>query len=192
MIRDATFWTAVAALAASASACLAALYTWLTYRLVRSQKEPNVIVYVRHDESRPSLLQIVIENIGRGLATDVSFKASRPIPARAWGISEAEAKPSEPMTEGPLVHGIPGLGPGDSRKLTWGQYGGLKNALGDEVIEIVCRYGDGRRRRQYSVVSKLDVRSFAATDAVPSDAARVTRELERIAKAVENLGTNRE
>ncbi|MGH7266229.1 MAG: hypothetical protein ACREMB_15490 [Candidatus Rokuibacteriota bacterium] len=133
------------------------------------------------------MLQIVIENIGRGLATDVSFKASQPIPAPAWVVSEADAKPSQPMTEGPLVHGVPALGPGDTRKVTWGQYGGLKKALGDEVIEIVCRYGDGGRR-WFSIASKLDVRSFAATDAVASDAARVTKELERMARAVESLG----
>ena len=79
-MTSATFWTAIAALAASLSALLAAIYTWLTFRLVRAQSEPNVVVYVRHDDSRPSVLQIVIENIGRSLATDLSFKASRPIP----------------------------------------------------------------------------------------------------------------
>ena len=39
-------------LAALSSAALAAAYTFLTYRLVRSQTEPHVVVYVHHDESR--------------------------------------------------------------------------------------------------------------------------------------------
>lgn len=79
---NATFWTAIAALSASVSALLAALYTWLTFRLVRAQNEPNVVVYVRHDDSRPSILQIVLENIGRGITADLSFKSSRQLPQK--------------------------------------------------------------------------------------------------------------
>lgn len=40
------------------------------------------------------------------------------------------------MKEGPLVEGIAALGPGDSRKIDWGQFGGLYKALDDEKIEI--------------------------------------------------------
>ena len=43
-VSNATCWTAVAALAASLSALFAAFYTWVTFRLVRSQSEPNVVV----------------------------------------------------------------------------------------------------------------------------------------------------
>jgi len=123
---DAIFWTAIAAVAASLSALLAAVYTWLTFRLVRSQNEPNVVIYVRHDESKPSILQIVIENVGRSLATDLSFKSSGPIPRKAYGLSEGQAQPIQPMTAGPLINGIPSLAPGDSRKIAWGQYYGSK------------------------------------------------------------------
>lgn len=52
-------WTAVAALAASLSALFAALYTWLTFRLVRSQTEPHVVVYVQHDQSRATILALL-------------------------------------------------------------------------------------------------------------------------------------
>jgi hypothetical protein len=187
MLRDPGFWTAVAAVAASTSALLAAVYTWLTYRLVKGQTEPNVVTYVRHDESRRSVLQIVIENNGRGLATDVTFTSSRPIPAKAWGLTPESTSPATTMTHGPLIEGILALGPGDTRKISWGQYHGLKAALGDDdVIELVCLY-KGRRRRTYRTASRLDVRSFAATDSVPSEGARVVTELERIAKATETV-----
>ena len=43
-MTSATLWTAVAAAAAGVSALFAALYTWLTFRLLRSQGEPNVVV----------------------------------------------------------------------------------------------------------------------------------------------------
>ena len=54
------FWTIATSLAALLSAAIAAVYTWLTFRLVRSQNEPNVVVYVKHDESRTTILQIFI------------------------------------------------------------------------------------------------------------------------------------
>jgi hypothetical protein len=184
MIGDATFWTAFAAVGACLSAFFAAWYTWLTFRLVRSQNEPNVILYVRHDEARPSILQIVIENIGRGLATDIRFTSSRTIPWYAWNSATNESGPVQPMTEGPLINGIAALGPRDTRKLSWGQYKGLKQALGDEPIVINCTYKHGNRKMP-PVVSRLEIASFALTDAVGSEGTRVIRELQRIANAVE-------
>jgi hypothetical protein len=185
-MTSATFWTAMAASAASLSALLAALYTWLTFRLVRAQSEPNVVVYVRHDDSRPSVLQIVIENIGQGLATELSFKASRPIPQKAWGLAGAGAKPAEQMTAGPLVDGIASLGPGDSRRIAWGQYYGLKNALGDQPLVVTCEYKHGKRQ-MHPVSAVLDVNSFAGTDAVGSEGERGIKELKRMADALEQI-----
>jgi hypothetical protein len=143
-------------------------------------------VYLRHDESRSTVLQIVIENIGKGLATDVSFTLSRPVPGRAWGFTDQGLQPVKPMTTGPLFDGILALGPGDSRKMAWGNYYALKKALGDEPVRIVCHYKHGRRKMK-PVSSALDVHSFAATDAVGSEGERIVRELERIAKATEGL-----
>jgi hypothetical protein len=178
------FWTVIASLAALLSAAIAAVYTWLTFRLVRSQNEPNVVVYVKHDESRTTILQIVIENIGRGIATDITFKSSRQIPAHAWGISIDQAKPATIMTDGPLIKGIPALGPGDSRKISWGQYGGLTKALGNEPLLITFQYKDDTRQMPpRSVV--LECASFAYTDAVDSETVRIIKELKRIADALE-------
>ena len=179
-----TTWTAIGATAALVSAAVAAVYTYLTFRLVRAQAEPNVVVYVRHDDSRCSIIQIVVENIGRGLASDIRFLALRPIPNRAFGIALEQAQGGDLMTEGPLIEGIRALGPGDSRKITWGQFGGLLKALGDEAIELECRYKHGNREIGPTKFF-LDVRSFKATDAIESEAARVIHQLERIAKALE-------
>lgn len=93
------------------------------------------------------------------------------------------------MTKGPLIEGILALGPGDSRKMAWGQYHALKKALGDEPVRIVCHYKHGRRKMK-SVASALDVQSFTATDAVGSEGERIVKELDRIAKATESLAGN--
>ena len=176
-------WTAVGAAAACISALFAAYYTRLTFRLLRTQTEPNVVVYVRHDDSRTTLLQIVIENIGRGLATEIRFTPSRPIPARAWGVSVDAAKPADIMSEGPLIEGIPALGPGDSRRVTWGQYGGLMKAVGETPITLKYSYRYGRR--MISGMAVLECHSFTVTDAVDSVDLRIINELKRIADGIE-------
>lgn len=89
------FWTAVAAVAAS-------IYTWLTYRLVRGQSEPKVVVYACTDPDRETIIMIRIANIGRDVPTDVRFTTSRVVPVRAYGISAEEVQPAEEMKDGPL------------------------------------------------------------------------------------------
>ena len=179
----ATFWSAVAAVAAGISALLSAISTRLSFRIIQAQSEPNVIVYVHHDESRPSFLQIVIKNIGHGLASDIVFRPSAAIPHRAFGNAEGTARPAAVMTAGPLIEGIPLLAPGETRKMVWGQYGGLKEALGDRYITVVCNYSHGKRPMQ--TVSRLEVSSFDVTDANESDSARVIRQLQRIGDSSE-------
>jgi len=180
------FWTVVGAFAATFSAGIAAIYTWLTFRLVRGQIEPNVVIYVCHDLTRPTMIQIVVENIGRGLASDVRFIASHRIPCRAFGLDESTADPANFMTHGPLINGIPTLGPGDSRRIDWGQPGGLKKALAGEKISITINYKHGKKEMP-PVEAVLEVGSFEGTVANESEAARSLKALEKIGTAIEKL-----
>jgi hypothetical protein len=70
------------------------------------------MVYVKHYESRPIMLMIVIENVGNTSASDLTFTLSLPIPAEAHGLTEeaAAAHPAKSMTTGPLIEGVPTLG----------------------------------------------------------------------------------
>jgi len=181
------FWTAVAALGASATALVTIVYTYFTARLVQSQAEPKVIVYVRHDVDRPSLLILVIENNGRDIARSVTFKPSRPIPAEAFGIAGPNRE-AKTMTQGPLVVGIPSLGPGDSRVITWGQYGGLAAAIGPTPIELEYTYKHGRRTLSGSAA--LEVTSFANTDASARPAVASARALNEIATSVKQIASD--
>ena len=112
--------------------------TVVNYLFFRSQIDPDVIVYVTPDIDRPSIILLIIQNIGRSIATDVVFSADREIPEHAFGFENAK-KPKE-MKSGPLVTGIPALGPGAKRVITWGQYGGLEKGIGGEVINITIRF----------------------------------------------------
>lgn len=182
-----TLWTVVASAGALLSAAFAAVYVWLTFRLVRSQTDPHVVVYVKHDESRPTILIIVIENVGGGLATGISFETSRPVPTAAWGVGVEEASPAETMVRGPLIDGIPTLGPRDCRKITWGQFGGLKRALNDVPIDVTCKFHRGKRQMP-ETTSHLEVNSFSDTDATGSEGARLVAALDGIQTAIVGLG----
>jgi|SRR5882672_8630576 len=175
-------WTVAGTLASLFAALAAGIYTWLTYRLVRSQAEPHVIVYAHHDNSRPTIIEIVIENIGRGLATGVTFTTSAPVPHRAFGIDVAGATGGSEMREGPLVTGIPALAPGEKRTLVWGQFGGLHKALGGKAITVTCHYSHGNRVMPGSTCY-LEVHSFEATDASESEGIQLVAEVKRLADA---------
>ena len=181
----AMFWTAVAAVAATLSALFAAVYTWLTFRLVRGQAEPKNVVYVCTDLDRPTILMIRIANIGRDVASDVRFTSSRPIPSEAWGLAGDDAKPAKTLNDGPLINGIPILGPDDRRDITWGQFGGLMRALGSEPINLAFTYKHGRRTLRGE--SRLEVASYSGTDASRNPPLLVVEHLEEIAKAVKTI-----
>ena len=178
-------WTALAATAAIITALVTAAYTYFTLRLVRAQSEPKVILYVKPDLNRPSILMIIVENIGRDIAHDVKFFPSKPIPASAWGIKPEDAVQSSTMSDGPLVSGIPALGPNDSRAITWGQYGGLSKAIGAEPIFV--RYTYRQDKRTFSGETRLEVKSYSGTDASEVPAVIVAKGVKEIEKSIQAI-----
>lgn len=166
--------------------------TIINYLVLRSQKDPEVIIYAVHDERRPSIINLIIKNSGKGMAHDVKFAPNRWIPARAFGLNETKAMKPQEMTNGPLISGIPTLAAGEKRIITWGQYGGLKIGLGDEVLNIKATYYSRPplylKRQRHETTSGLDIRSFEGTDASDNNWDRKSAEnIEIIAKAITQL-----
>lgn len=169
MASSTTHWTEVGVFWTSAVLTIITITaTLINYLFFRSQIEPDVLIYVTPDERRPTIILLVITNVGNGLARDITFKADRPIPERAFGLGENVETPRK-MTSGPLITGIPSLGPGAKRVITWGQYGGLTKSIGDDVINVEVRY---RCRRSIcpgykckKAICPVDIRSFAGTNA---------------------------
>ncbi len=156
------FWTSVSL------AIITVTATLINYLFFRSQIEPDVLVYATPDERRSTIILLVISNVGNGLAQDVTFRSNRPIPENAFGLDQNADTPRA-MTSGPLITGIPSLGPGAKRVITWGQYGGLVKGIGDEVIDVEVRYRCKRSilpgYKNKKTVCPVDIRSFAGTDA---------------------------
>lgn len=182
-------WSAwVTALATLVLALLTFIYVNLTRRILSAQSDPCVVLTVVHDQERATILQLVAKNVGTGLAHDVRFEFSCPIPANAFGLSAEGAKEAEPMNDGPLIKGIPALGPGESRKIDWGQYGGLVAAIGDSKIVATCRFKKNGKEMP-PIECPLDVESFAGTVAVETPAAISARALEKISKEIHHLAS---
>ena len=100
-----------------------------------------MLVYTEHRDTHQTVIQIIVKNVGAGMARDVRFQLSRPVPSKAWGLEIEKAPMAALMTKGPLIAGIPALGPGTERRVHWGQYAGLKKALGDEPSTLPARSG---------------------------------------------------
>lgn len=138
----------------------------VTYAVFRSATDPTVIVYAQPDLQRQSLVNLIIENIGRGAAHKISFKPSRPLPANAFSIPIPENMP-DAMQSGPIVYGIPFLAPGQRLSISWGQYGGLYKYLGDEPIRVdaICyRTPTGFFSKKIKASSTLDIRMFKTSE----------------------------
>ncbi|WP_419937903.1 hypothetical protein [Candidatus Palauibacter sp.] len=172
-----------------ASLAVATIAAFAAYLLFRVSSDPHVIVYVKHDRDRPTLLLLVIKNIGRGVAYGVKCELSRSIPRFAPGIRPTGKKTAlEEMAEGPLISGVPALAPGEQRVLTWGQYGGLRDELGSNRVQVRALFEGGWLiRTGHQAESVLEVTSFERTDAAESPAQAQVKQLERIACSAEAL-----
>jgi len=186
-----THWSAIGAFWASIGAVIIAVSaTVINYLFFRSQVDPHVIVYATSDEKRPGVIILVIENVGKSMARDVTFKFSKPLPMKAFGINEAGAAQPKEMNAGPLITGIPALGPGAKRIIVWGQFGGLHKALGDKSIDISVHFKRESNfpfsPKKLCVVCPIDVKSFEYTDASDHNwDKKAVEQLERIADKLE-------
>ena len=169
---------------------IATASTLISYLLFRDAKDPEVVVYATPDERRPSIINLIIENTGRSAAWDVSFKPSIPVPKEAFGIENA--KHPKPMDHGPIVNGIPCLGPSSKRVMTWGQFDGIRKGIGEGSIDITTTYFSypslAFKPRKHITVSRLDIKSFENTDASDHNwDKKIAEELKVIASAVSKM-----
>jgi hypothetical protein len=174
------------------SSILALIAIWISYIVFRSQVDPEVVVYATEDNERPSFINLVIENIGRGSAHDVDFEADRQFPMDAWGITGPIGVPGK-FDKGAFVHGIPVMHPSERRVYAWGQYGGLLRALENRPITVEVTYKAGRdflrpwARRSIMLQSVIDVRSLEHVDVAESWGSRLVKETKKLRMAVERL-----
>lgn len=178
----------IATVALAALTAVLAIYTRNLFLEARKTREhetnPNVIITAVHDEDRPTIILLVIRNIGNGLALDIKFRPSREIKL-CFGLDE-DAPDIDPITDGPLIHGIPSLGPGETRTIDWGQPGGLLHELQHDHITILVEYLNSSKKLLHQEC-KIDIASFLGTAANPSSQTRTVTALENISKTLQAI-----
>lgn len=179
-------WTLAATIVVAVATVI---YVKLTHDLVKAGTYPCVIVYPEFDGG--THISLVIENVGHGVARDVRFELSRDIPKYAVGLDQDSGRTIEVLTCGPLINGIPALKPGEKRRTVWGQYGGLKKALGDTPVKVTCRFKrlngpiDGVCDEDLDpVVCWLEVDSFFGTLSIGD---RTKAELKKLEERIQRL-----
>jgi hypothetical protein len=187
-------WTTFAMFWATVIICLVTITaTVINYLLFRSQTDPEVIVYTKHDLKRSTLITLVIENIGKSVAYDIKFQFSERIPENAYGWEEIKEENIKWMEHGPLINGIPSLPPGGIRELNWGQFVGLKSIISDRVILITAKYKAKKllstKPIECKTESKIDIESYADTVAHDeNELKKIREELAKIEKALNQIG----
>lgn len=166
----------------------------VTFAVFRSSTDPMVIVYADPDLTRPSLVNLVIKNIGKAPAHNISFTPSKPLPCEAFGISEPDII-ARPMSAGPLITGIPFLAPDQKITLTWGQYGGLYKFIGATPINITTTFL--RRPKQnfftskLSSTSSLDIKTFERSESSEHGfGPNLVKELKTLNATIKKIETN--
>ena len=116
------------------------------------------------------VILLVIHNIGRGLATDVKFRWRGPRPFVALGRTEPDPGPAEALATGPLVNGVPELGPNSKRVTLCGQFAGIYAELERHggAMPVIVEFVGGHKgflgvRRRHRATFDLEVRSFRGT-----------------------------
>jgi hypothetical protein len=163
-----------------------------TYYTFRSQVDPLVIVYLAPDEKHTDVIRLVIENIGKGLARNVSFELSEPLVDR---VIDGPGNPKpQPMKSGPFIDGIPALGPGTKRTWMWGEYEGLRREMGDRTVFVRVRCTGDRvgvfSPAEFEEVYPIELRSFEGTDTAGTNwEQKSAHQLERIAGTLDHAST---
>lgn len=175
------------------SLVIALLSLIVTYIVYRDNSTGDVVVYAQVDKKRPTIINLVIQNIGKGIAKDIQFSCVNGIPKKAYGISRLE-KPLKVYESGAFINGLPILFPNEKLVYSWGQLGGLKEALNGKPLNIevifFSRNSLQLRRKKTKNSFLIDVTSFEEVDiSTTVFEQEVKLSLRAIAKSLEKIAS---
>ena len=124
----------------------------IAYVIFNKQQDPEVIIYVALSKTHQSCLDLIVENVGAGVAYNLRITSSKALPIRAFGFKSVGNK-IEYSDDGLLAKGLQYFVPKEKRIQLWGQYAVLKEALDDGSVEITAHYNGHR-------FCKLDAKKF--------------------------------
>jgi hypothetical protein len=159
----------------------------VTYTVFKSNQRPQIIIFATPHYGKETFIQLNVKNIGNGIAENVKFSSSQPIPYRAFGISQLNGK-KEIFESGIFKRGIKIFHPNYSYIYDWGQFGGLKEALNDEIIIFTVSYLYKHPlnlwKSKHIDISIIDINEL---EALPSTIGDINDRLNKINKTLEKI-----
>ncbi len=149
------------------------VYVYLTYWILRSQTDPCVIAYTKPNSACDQILDIVIENIGKGIARDVRFGPSRG-EEQKWERFKNGVTCTEGFSRSAIVNGVSVLQPGGKIVVRWNRFDSISlEYFKGDGLQIECRckrhqWGWGPKEI-YPVPSTLFVAPHGNQEMIQSD-----------------------
>lgn len=180
-------------------AALTFAYVHFTRNMVKEMRETRITqerpeVIVDADYSDQSIVDVVVRNIGKGAAKEITFDFSAPMES---SISVREASEAMPLNELPYFkEGIDFLAPGAEIRCTWDSYIGLLPLLRDkgltEGITITSRYKSLGGDPYETTWTINPLRLSGAPHVVRRGMNELVKAVETISKNVDRVTTLRE
>lgn len=145
------------------------------------QSDPYVILYVKFERDRYSLF-IVAENIGKGIAKDITFKLDAQLPDHV-GI-----RTHPDMLENSFLNnGIKSLAPNEKREIWWGGANDLVEKAPKTIINTTCSFKSATNKKMPKVENVIEVASFINHDANTTQIKEIEKKLEKISKSLAKI-----
>lgn len=176
-------WTIVLSVFATAAALLASA---VGYMSLRANIDPSIVVFITMYTENRGVLALIVRNVGRGAAQDISFTTSAEVPVFRF---EANPKTADQTLTSVLDRGLPSLAPGEERLYMLGMHPELeKTALGKGIRMEVTYHAPLyllHPPRHFGLTTLLEIESFEAT--ISSD----TNHLKSIANSLKDIAKKR-
>jgi len=164
----------------------------VAYIALVKQSRPQILVQYQPNPDIQTFIDLVIENIGGGMARSVVF--SQPLPAKCFGIGKADGPGTTVLGDG-----LPAIAAGQRFIFDGGQYGGLSSRIGEKLeLEVSYQYrnpiGINRKRKDLCVLSvahlqHMPTRTSAEQAIVDALNGPNTTTLQRIEKELANINS---
>lgn len=158
----------VSAIATVVVACATLKYVKLTSDLLRESQtlrinaaSANVTIRARRAVELSSVVELVVRNHGPSLATQIRFNTPPELRSHLWNHNVDTNGWGNP-DKGPLVAGIPVLGPGEEIVVPWGVERTLDQRLGEKAIPVRIEWVSLNGQRA-SAEMNVSLGSFSGT-----------------------------
>ena len=124
------------------------------YFPIKLSIDPEMCVCMTSRGGKGAML-LIIKNMGKGVAKDISFSLSSPIPS----FHDKDLNKSNPLFAGLLE-----FHPEDERVILLGASGEVLKKLGDDIIFVTIKYSAKRKGlwgyKKYTTICPIDGKSF--------------------------------